>query len=179
MKSMIEEYGKIVVFTLIAVVFVYFALSRETVQVTNPTTGEVVEQPVGFLAMLKEIKPAATVGTRNSSDLLKEMAENKEYIKENFKVVTKKLHMGEEHNLSEYVTYSLNINGEPLSVSVLSVTEESTGKTIPVREENKEYIASFLNSDGEFSPGRYIVDYQVLDKKQDLKLIFKYAFVVD
>lgn len=181
MKSMIEEYGKLIICILAVLGLIAFALSNETVKVTDPVTGVVVEKPVGFLAHLKHksaIKPMDA--TENSSVMLKEMSENKAFIKDKFKVDPEKLYLEEEFNLLDYIVYSLDMNGVPLTVSVTSFVFDD-GREVPIKVEDGKYIVSLVNKEGEepLKPGRYIAKYHVLEEKTKLELEFNYAFCVD
>ena len=102
MKSLFEEYGKIIVFTIIALILLGFALSNKTIEVKDPDTGEVVEEiPVGFLAILKEKGMGATTGTENNSERLQEYSKR---VAPLLVVETKKLEAEKEYDLLSFVT---------------------------------------------------------------------------
>ncbi|MGC4020416.1 MAG: hypothetical protein QM793_15140 [Muricomes sp.] len=120
MKTILGEYGKLIILTIVlcGIMLVLFGREEDS-----------------LLGMLKTVRPIATLGHEDSY-VLAESILSREAPK--LSVITKKLYKGKEYNLLDSKTFHIeaeNQDGEDVQVSVVKITgpvqQDITSKVMP------------------------------------------------
>lgn len=178
MKSFIEEYGKVIIATLGAAVFIVYIFSFG-----RGADGK----PLGLMAQLQEAKPVATVEQDNAHDTLKAYANREE---PSLEVSTEALKFDVTYDLLSFVTKAEGdlVDGAPgpVEVNVTKILDpEGNEMTVPAKVSG-QILFSFPYYEKDVETGDYMTGYRVTYEAVDnyysdypLKTAKTYQFVVN